>query len=71
MIPAGTDVTVPEPVPALMTDTAYLLRVKVGVTVVASLRLTTHVPVPVHPPPDQPVKLDPVAAAAVRVMVVP
>ena len=47
------------------------VRVNVAVTVVALFRGTAHVPVPLHPPPDQPVKVDPVAAVAVRVMVVP
>jgi hypothetical protein len=29
--------------------------------------VTTHVPVPLHPLPDQPAKLDPAAAEAVKV----
>jgi hypothetical protein len=45
--------------------------VKVAVTVVAAVTATVQFPVPVQPPLDQPVKLDPVADAAVRVTLVP
>jgi hypothetical protein len=41
------------------------------VTVVAVVTVTTHVPVPEHPPPVQPVKIEPVPALAVRVTIVP
>src|SRR5215471_16599775 len=44
--------------------------VKVPVTDVAPITVTTHVPVPVQPP-LQPVKVDPAAGAAVRVTMVP
>ena len=43
----------------------------VAVTVVLAESVTTQVPVPEQPPPDQPEKVDPVAAAAVRVTAVP
>ena len=33
--------------------------------------VTTHVPVPEHPPPDHPLKVEPDAAVAVRVTVEP
>ena len=33
--------------------------------------MTVHVPVPVHPPPLQPVNVDPVAGVAVKVTAVP
>src|SRR5262245_42283227 len=46
-------------------------RVKVAVTVVAAFKVTTQVPVPVHPPPLQPVNVEPVDAEAVRVTTVP
>ena len=35
------------------------------------LRLTLQGPVPEHPPPDQPVNVDPASAEAVRVTLVP
>jgi hypothetical protein len=41
--------------------------VKVAVTLRVVVILTTQLPVPVHTPPLQPVKVEPVAAAAVRV----
>ena len=45
--------------------------VKVAVTVVAALKVTVQVPVPVHPPPLQPLKVEPAAGAAVSVTAVP
>src|SRR5207247_6584939 len=56
VIPAGELVTVPLPVPALLTVSAKVGRAKVAVTVVAALRVTVQVPVPEHPPPLQAVK---------------
>jgi hypothetical protein len=47
------------------------MSVKVAVTVVAALAVTTQVPVPLQPPPDQPSKVEPVAGAAVSVTTVP
>src|ERR1044072_6977883 len=44
---------------------------KSAVTVVAELIVTTQVPVPEQPPPDQPVNVDPDAAEAVNVPLVP
>jgi len=44
---------------------------KVAVVVLAAFMVTVQVLVPVHPPPDQPVKVDPAAGAAVRVTAVP
>ncbi|PYM68547.1 MAG: hypothetical protein DME11_00055, partial [Candidatus Rokuibacteriota bacterium] len=44
---------------------------KVAVTVVAAETVTTHDPVPEHPPPLQPVKVEPAAGAAVSVTAVP
>ena len=40
-------------------------------TVVAAETVTTHDPVPEHPPPLQPVKVEPAAGAAVSVTAVP
>ena len=45
--------------------------VKVAVTVAAAESVTTHDPVPVHPPPLQPLKVEPAAGAAVSVTAVP
>ena len=44
---------------------------KVAVTVVLAVSVTEQEPVPEHPPPLQPVKVEPVAGAAVRVTAVP
>src|SRR5207253_964531 len=71
VIPAGELVTVPLPVPALLTVSAKLGRLKVAVTVVAPETVTTHVPVPEHPPPLQPLKVEPAAGLAVSVTAVP
>jgi hypothetical protein len=67
------DVTVPLPVPALLTVRLNLCgaAAKLAVTVAAALMVTLHVPVPEQPPPLQPLKVDPPAAAAVRVTTVP
>jgi hypothetical protein len=65
-MPVGLDVTVPLPVPALATVSNGVVSVKVAVTVLAVVIETVHVAlVPVQPPPDQLVKVDPVAGVAV------
>jgi hypothetical protein len=46
-------------------------KLNVAVMVSSALRATVQVPIPEHPPPLQPPKLDPEAAAAVRVTEVP
>ena len=33
--------------------------------------MTVHVPVPEHPPPDQPINVEPVVGEAVRVVTLP
>jgi len=71
LIPAGLEVTVPLPVPPLLTERVKPCWSKLAVTMVAALMVTTHEPVPEHPAPLQPVKVDPPAAAAVRVTTVP
>src|SRR5207249_698877 len=71
VMPAGELVTVPLPVPALLTVSAKVGRLKVAVTVVAAGRVITHDPVPVHPPPLQPLKVEPAAGVAVSVTAVP
>jgi hypothetical protein len=71
LIPPGP-VTVPEPVPALVTVRGYEIGVdvKVAVTDFAAFRVTVQEPVPVQSP-DQPVKVEPAFAAAVRVITSP
>jgi hypothetical protein len=70
-IPAGALVTVPAPAPALLTVSVKVGSAKVAVTVVAAFKVMAHVPVPEQPPPLQPVKVEPAAGVAVRVMAVP
>lgn len=70
-MPAGTDVTVPPPVPLRMTLNAYCARSKFAATLVAAETLTVQGAVPVQPPPVQPVKVEPMAAVAVSVTVEP
>src|SRR3954453_16032170 len=70
-MPAGEPDTVPVPVPFFDTLSVYWLSVKAAVTVVSAFIVTVQVPVPVQPPPLQPVKVEPAAGVAVRVTVVP
>jgi hypothetical protein len=70
VIPAGFDVTVPLPVPAMPTVSVYWLSVKVAVTRLAAVIETAQVPVPLQPPPDHPANVEPVLALAVRVTLV-
>jgi len=69
--PAGVLVTVPAPVPAFATVNLKLCSAKVEVTVVAAVAVTMQGPVPLHPPPLQPTKVEPVAGIAVKVTTVP
>ena len=70
-IPAGALVTVPVAFPAFVTVSAKDDCTKVAVTDVAALTVTLHVPVPVQPPPLQPVNVEPAAGVAVKVTAVP
>jgi hypothetical protein len=70
-MPAGALVTVPLPAPALVTLSAKDDCMKVAVAEVAALMVTVQVPVPVQPPPLQPVKVEPAAGVAVSVTAVP
>jgi hypothetical protein len=71
LIPAGLEVTVPLPEPAVVTVSRLPLTLNVAVTDCAALIVTEHVPVPEQPPPDHPAKLDPDAGDAVNVTTVP
>src|SRR5437773_11579873 len=71
VIPARALVTVPLPVPAGVTVRVKVRSEERRVGVVAPETVTTHVPVPEHPPPLQPVKVEPAAGVAVSVTAVP
>ena len=62
--------TVPDPVLDFVTVKLYVVVAKVAVTDVAAVIVTVQVPVPEHPP-DQPEKVYPLAAEAVKVTDVP
>lgn len=71
-IPVGALVTVPLPVPALVTVSTKDGKANVALTLWAALIVTVQVlVVPVQPPPLQPVKSEPAAGAAVKVTMVP
>ena len=63
--------TVPDPVPDFVTAKLYTDVAKDAVTDVAAVIDTVQVPVPEHPPPDQPVKVYPLFAETVKVTDVP
>jgi hypothetical protein len=73
LMPAGALVTVPVPVPAFATVRVKLfaLAAKLATTVVAAAIVSVQVAVPSHGPAPQPVKVEPVAGAAVKVIAVP
>jgi hypothetical protein len=62
LIPAGAEVTVPAPIPALVTESVRATA-KAAVTDMSSVMTTWHAPVPEHAPPH-PVKTKPDAAVA-------
>jgi hypothetical protein len=67
LMPPGAEVTVPVPLPFLVTSSWYVASVKVAVTFLAWVIETSQVAaVPVQAP-DQFVNVDPVAAVADRV----
>ena len=69
-MPAGTLVTVPLPVPALLSVNAKVWVIKVAVTERAALMVTEQeAAVPVHAP-LQPLKVEPAAGVAVNVTAV-
>lgn len=69
-MPAGIEVTVPEPEPARTTVSEMGAGEKVATTSVAADSMTVQVPEPMHAPP-QPEKTEPVPATAVSVTRVP
>ena len=71
VIPAGLELTDPDPFPDFETLTLNVCSVKVAVTDVAAVIETTQVPVLEQPLPDHPVKVDPVDGVAVKVTEVP
>ena len=70
-MPAGFDVTAPVPLPARLTVTGKVIKSKRALTAVFAVRLTEHVPVPVHPPPVHPANVELFAGVAVSVTSVP
>src|SRR5258706_383983 len=71
LIPGTSEVTVPVPLPVLITVSVCVINAKVAVTAFAAFIVTTQVPVPLHPAPLQPVNVEPLFGAAVRVTTVP
>src|SRR5678815_1959624 len=72
-IPGGLLVTVPTPAPAGVTVRVNVFggAVKVAVTVWSAFIVTVHAPVPLQPPPLQPVNVEPPVGEAVRATVLP
>jgi hypothetical protein len=68
--PAGDDVTAPAPVPARVTVSTRVSRVKVAVTDFAASIVMTHAPVPTQAP-DQPAKVEVASGVAMRATTVP
>src|SRR5262249_52759637 len=72
LMPAGTLVTVPVPVPDLVTVSVKGTGASnCALTDVAAVTATTHVPVPGQPPPLHPAKVEGAVGVAVNVTVVP
>ena len=73
LMPAGLLVTVPTPAPAGVTARVNVFggAVKFAVTVWSAFIVTVHAPVPLQPPPLQPVNVEPPVEAAVRATVLP
>ena len=71
--PLNVIVTPDSPGPPLVTvpEAVYEVWANAAVTVVLAFIVTAHAPVPAHPPPDQPLKVEPPAAAAAKLTVEP
>jgi hypothetical protein len=73
LIPAGELVTVPDPVPVFVTVRVCVVgwtALNVAVTLWAAFMVIWQLPVPEHPAPLQPAKVEPDAGVAVRVTTV-
>jgi hypothetical protein len=71
LIPAGFEVTVPVPLPALITDRSARGRSNAATTLRAASIVTVQVDALTEAQPVQPVRTDPLAGAAVNVTDVP
>jgi hypothetical protein len=71
LMPAGLLVTVPLPVPALLTVSEYVIGMRLKAAVQLMLLLTVMLPVEQAASPDQPAKMEPLAATGVRVTAAP
>jgi hypothetical protein len=71
LTPAGLEVTVPVPVPFRVTSRTYSVGENIAVTDVAAVTVTTHVPLPEQPLPDQAMNVEPGVASAVSVTIWP
>src|SRR5215204_3437997 len=72
-MPSGALVTVPVPLPALVSVSVVFVgeAVNVAVTTWLPFMATTHDPVPLQPPSLQPENVEPLAAVAVSVTSLP
>lgn len=71
VMPAGLDVTAPEPAPLRVTPSEYVIGSNRASTTVVADSVTVQVPVPEQPPPDHPAKNDALFGAAASVTTVP
>jgi hypothetical protein len=71
VIPAGLELTDPNPLPLFEMVSVGVFRVKVAVTERAWSSVTMQVPVPEHPSPDQPAKVELTSGVPVSVTTVP
>ena len=71
LMPVGELVTVPEPVPDLVTNKVYGFKVKVAVTFLAASIVRVQVLLVPEQLPDQLVKVEPVSGVTVKVTEVP
>jgi hypothetical protein len=71
LMPAGLEVTVPRPAPPIAAVIVYCRTANAASTVAAAVSATVHVPVPLQPPPLQPVNVPPAPPLAVSVTIVP